>query len=94
MKFLRNLVLVIIAIIILGGVAIAILYQNKNKEKTEFTNDVRKNSSGNYVTLSEGQTHYEADGQDSGKVVISMALAFPIIFGMVHLSTWLTRVLK
>ena len=70
MKFLRNLVLVIIAIIILGGVAIAILYQNKNKEKTEFTNDVRKNSSGNYVTLSEGQTHYEADGQDSGKVVI------------------------
>lgn len=70
MKLLKNLILVIIAIIILGGVAIAILYQNRNKEKTEFTNDVRKNSSGSYVTLSEGQTHYEADGQDSGKVVI------------------------
>ncbi|MBD1394976.1 alpha/beta fold hydrolase [Mucilaginibacter glaciei] len=70
MKFLKNLIVTVIALLIFAVAAIALLYFVKNKEHKEISPLVRKNTNGSYVTLNLGQTHYEIDGQDTGKVVI------------------------
>lgn len=70
MKILKNLLISLLALLIFVVAALAIVYFIKNKETKEITNEVRKNTNGSYVTLTMGQTHYELDGQDTGKVVI------------------------
>ena len=70
MKLFKSLLAVLLILLIFSGAALFILYKNKNKETKEITQKVRKNTVGSYVTLTEGQTHYEIDGQDTGKVVI------------------------
>jgi pimeloyl-ACP methyl ester carboxylesterase len=70
MKILKNLLISLLALLIFAVAALAIVYFIKNKETKEITNEVRKNTNGSYVTLTMGQTHYELDGQDTGKVVI------------------------
>lgn len=53
------------------GVAImAAMYFTLNKETKELTYNLRKNTNGLYVETSQGVTHYELDGPDSGKVVV------------------------
>jgi pimeloyl-ACP methyl ester carboxylesterase len=70
MKILKNLLIALLALIIFAVAVLAVLYFIKNKETKELTHEVRKNTGGKYVTLTMGQTHYELDGQDTGKVVI------------------------
>lgn len=70
MKILKNLLISLLALLIFAVAALTIVYLIKNKETKEITNEVRKNTNGSYVPLTMGQTHYELDGQDTGKVVI------------------------
>ncbi|WP_374951713.1 alpha/beta fold hydrolase [Mucilaginibacter sp.] len=71
MKFLKNLLITGIVLVIFAAAALAIVYFVKNKEKKEITPQVRKSvTTGSFITLSLGQTHYELDGQDTGKVVV------------------------
>ncbi|RFZ85483.1 alpha/beta hydrolase [Mucilaginibacter terrenus] len=70
MKFVRNLLLVLLALVVLGGIILAVLYFASDKETKELTYNIRKNTNGSYAELSQGITHYELDGPDSGKVVV------------------------
>lgn len=70
MKFLKNLFWFLVVLIILGAAALYIIYDHFNVEKKEITHELRKNSNGSYVELSQGFTHYEVDGPDTGKVVV------------------------
>ena len=70
MKILKNLLITVLALIFFAVAALAMLYFIKNKETKEITHEVRKNTGGSYEALTMGQTHYELDGQDTGKVVI------------------------
>lgn len=70
MKFLKNLIVTGVALLVFAVAALAVIYFVKNKEKKEISTEVRKNTNGKYVTLSLGQTHYEMDGPDTGKVII------------------------
>ncbi|RFZ94973.1 alpha/beta hydrolase [Mucilaginibacter conchicola] len=70
MKFLRKLLSALLIIIIFGGAALFIIYYFKNIEKKEITHELRKNTNGSYIELSQGFTHYELDGPDTGKLVV------------------------
>ncbi|MFA6085938.1 alpha/beta fold hydrolase [Mucilaginibacter sp.] len=70
MKILKNLLITLLALIFFAVAALVILYFIKNKETKEITHEFRKNTGGSYEALNMGQTHYELDGQDTGKVVI------------------------
>ena len=48
----------------------AVLYFKGNEEKKELTGAERKGTSGQYIKLSQGITHYQLEGPDTGKVVI------------------------
>src|ERR1700712_364259 len=48
----------------------SILYFKGNIEKKDLTDADRKGTSGKYIKLSAGTTHYELAGPDTGKVVI------------------------
>jgi pimeloyl-ACP methyl ester carboxylesterase len=70
MKFLRNLFWFILTLAIIGAVALYITYKHHDIEKEELTKQSRINTAGSYITLSQGVTHYEIGGPDTGKVVI------------------------
>lgn len=70
MKFVKVVLIAILVVIILGGAAAAVIYFVKNKETKALTYNLRKSTNGSYVELSNGVTHYELDGPDSGKVVV------------------------
>ncbi|QHS57644.1 alpha/beta hydrolase [Mucilaginibacter sp. 14171R-50] len=72
MKFLKNLFLIIILLIIFGGAALYIIYDHYNAEKKELTYELRKSTNGSYIDLTHGVTHYELDGPDTGKVVVML----------------------
>lgn len=69
MKFLK-IVLIPVALIAIIVLAINGLYLLVDTEKFTLDEDARKNVAGSFVQLSDGITHYELDGPDSGKVVV------------------------
>lgn len=63
---LRIAVGLLVAILAIG----AATYQWKNPETTTLDAAARTGAPGKFVTLSQGVTHYQVDGPDSGRVVI------------------------
>ena len=70
MRYIKIVLVTVLALVFVAAAAIGVLYFAKNKEKKEITHQVRLNTNGSYLTLNMGQIHYELDGQDTGKVVI------------------------
>lgn len=70
MKLLKTILTVLIILIGVAFIAAAVFYFVKNKEKKELTDVERKGTSGLYIKLSQGITHYQLSGPDTGKVVI------------------------
>ena len=70
MKLLKVIINVVIFLVILITVFSSILYWKGNKEKKQLTDAERKGTTGQYIRLSQGVTHYQLNGNDTGKVVI------------------------
>jgi len=70
MRFLK---LIAIPFIFLAGVTILILgslYLYRDAEKKTLTDADRKKAGGSYIRLSDGITHYQLGGPDTGKTII------------------------
>jgi pimeloyl-ACP methyl ester carboxylesterase len=70
MKILKVIFTTILFLAIITFVYLVIIYKGSDKEKTELTNKERKGTAGQYIKLSQGITHYQLDGPDTGRVVI------------------------
>ncbi len=70
MEFLKKLFWFIVILLVFVAAAGYIIYDHYNVEKKELTYELRKNSNGSYIELTNGVTHYELDGPDTGKVVV------------------------
>jgi len=70
MKIIKLIFYTIIFLAAVTAVFALILYLKGNVEKKELTDDTRKGTPGQYIKLSQGITHYQLDGPDSGKVII------------------------
>jgi len=70
MKVLKLLFSFIIFLAVVTAIFCSILYFKGNKEKKDLTDNERKGTTGQYIKLSQGVTHYQLEGPDSGKVVI------------------------
>ncbi len=70
MKYLKIFLLSLISLLALGVLVGYILYHNANTELLTLDEGARKNVTGSFVQLSDGITHYELAGPDSGKVVV------------------------
>lgn len=66
MRALRFLVVVLVAVLAAAGAAYAV----RNPERATLDAAARAGASGSFVTLSDGVTHYEATGPDSGRVAV------------------------
>jgi len=62
--------LVLVAGFALLAVALAGNYWLKNPEKLELDEAARREAPGRFVRLSDGVTHYQVDGPDTGRVVL------------------------
>jgi len=51
-------------------VALAALYRARDRERAALDDDARRTAPGNFVRLSEGVTHFELSGPDSGRTVV------------------------
>ena len=70
MKIVKVIFSSVIFLAILIAIFCSVLYFKGNKEKKELTGNERKGTSGQYIKLSGGITHYQLAGPDTGKVVI------------------------
>jgi pimeloyl-ACP methyl ester carboxylesterase len=70
MKVLKVIFNTILFLAVISAIFLSVLYFKGNKEKKELTDAERKGTSGQYIKLSAGITHYELAGPDTGKVVI------------------------
>jgi pimeloyl-ACP methyl ester carboxylesterase len=64
------MVTVIAGILIFIIIVLSLFYLLSNREKNSITPDIRAKAPGNYVSLSDGVTHYQIHGPDSGQTVI------------------------
>ncbi|MBK0380933.1 alpha/beta fold hydrolase [Mucilaginibacter segetis] len=70
MRTLKRIFGTLLVLLIFAAAVIAVFYFHFNKETKELSFNIRKGTPGSYVELSHGVTHYELDGQDTGKVVV------------------------
>ena len=70
MKLLKIFLASILGLLIIAFAAGYILYLKSNTEVLTLDEAARKNVSGSFVQLTDGVTHYELAGPDSGKVVV------------------------
>jgi pimeloyl-ACP methyl ester carboxylesterase len=70
MKKIKSLLLSLSIIIILTGAGFYIFFIAKNQEVKKMDAAARVNVSGQFITLTDGITHYESAGADTGKIVI------------------------
>jgi pimeloyl-ACP methyl ester carboxylesterase len=70
MKYLKIFLLVLAALLLLVILVGAVLFSRANTELYSLDEAARKNVTGSFIQLSEGITHYELAGPDSGKVVV------------------------
>ncbi|HEX8943381.1 MAG TPA: alpha/beta hydrolase [Gemmatimonadaceae bacterium] len=63
----RSSVGVLVALLVMGVTA---FYAARNPERQDLNDAARKGASGQFVRLSEGVTHYELSGPDSGRVIV------------------------
>ncbi|MBV6522640.1 MAG: 2-hydroxy-6-oxo-6-phenylhexa-2,4-dienoate hydrolase [Gemmatimonadaceae bacterium] len=59
-----------VAILLVIVLASAVAYQIRNPEKRDLDDAARQNAPGRFVALSDGITHYDVAGPDTGKRVI------------------------
>jgi pimeloyl-ACP methyl ester carboxylesterase len=72
-RFLKWLALLVLLLALAGFVA----YRVKDPEKHSISDEARRQAPGRFVRLSQGVTHYEIAGPDSGDVVV-LAAAFSV----------------
>jgi pimeloyl-ACP methyl ester carboxylesterase len=70
MKIFKVIAVTILFLLISVSILIGCLYFFKDREKKEITDTDRKNAGGQYIMLSQGNTHYQIAGPDTGKTVI------------------------
>lgn len=70
MKYLKYSLFILVALCALGIFIGYILYRNANTEIHTLDEAARKNVPGSFISLSDGITHYELAGPDTGKVVV------------------------
>ena len=70
MKYLRIILFSVFTLVIIGIVVAYIQYRSANTELYELDEAARKSASGRFVQLSDGYTHFEMSGPDTGKVVV------------------------
>jgi pimeloyl-ACP methyl ester carboxylesterase len=70
MKIFRIIFITFLFLLIAAATVLTVIYKGKNTEKKELTDAERKGTTGQYIKLSQGITHYEIAGPDTGKVVI------------------------
>lgn len=70
MKILKRILFVLLILVIGAAIYLWIRFSIYNQETKTITDDVRKTASGQFVKLSEGFTHYQIGGADTGQVVI------------------------
>src|SRR5690348_16826332 len=56
--------------IVVACAALFAFYENRNPEKRTLDDAARRTAPGKFVRLSDGMTHYELSGPDSGTTVI------------------------
>jgi pimeloyl-ACP methyl ester carboxylesterase len=59
-----------LAVVALAGVGLLAFYVARNPERRSLDDAARKNTTGRFVGLSDGVTHYELSGPDTGRVVV------------------------
>jgi len=70
MKKVRTILFSLLSIIVVAGISLSIVYKIRNVETKTMNKDSRKNTTGTFIQLTDGITHYEASGIDTGKTVI------------------------
>lgn len=70
MKLLKLIFTTIIFFAFVSSTFVAILYWKANMEQKQLTDEDRKTATGQFIKLSQGISHYEIGGPDTGKVVI------------------------
>ena len=70
MRWIKPILLILFVLIAATAIYYWIKFSANNIEKHTMNDEARKNVSGQFIKLTDGITHYEAGGADSGKVVI------------------------
>lgn len=60
----------ILLLLLIFAIGLTAYYCYKNSEKATLTATDRNGTSGNYISLSDGITHYQLSGPDTGQVVV------------------------
>lgn len=70
MKIVRAIFISLLSILVLALLVAFILYTVKNPEVKTLDDAARKNAPGSFAQLSQGVTHYQLQGPDTGKLVV------------------------
>ncbi|WP_428330762.1 alpha/beta fold hydrolase [Mucilaginibacter sp.] len=70
MKILKLSFITLLFLLAAAAIVLTVVYKGKDKEKKDLTDKERKATTGQYIKLSQGITHYQLTGPDTGKVVI------------------------
>lgn len=70
MKIIKRLLLILLLIIAVTVIYFWINFSKNNQETKAMNDEARKNVPGQFIKLTNGITHYESGGADTGKVVI------------------------
>src|ERR1017187_5282006 len=70
MKYARIFFTTLLILIIIAISIGYILFRKENTELYSLDESVRKNAPGSFIHLSDGITHYELSGPDTGKLVV------------------------
>lgn len=70
MKIVKRILIILLIGIAATGIYFWIKFASNNQETKTMNDEVRKNVPGQFIKLTNGVTHYEEGGTDTGKVVI------------------------
>lgn len=70
MKFIRIIFFTIIILSVFLAIALGVIYESLHGEKKTLTDAIQKAAGGNYVQLTDGVTHHQLGGPDTGQVVV------------------------
>ncbi len=70
MKLLKVIFTTILFLAVIASIYFVIIYKKSDMEKKPLMDEDRKGTTGQYIKLSQGVTHYQIDGPDTGQVII------------------------
>lgn len=70
MKIIKRILIMLLIGITATGIYFWVKFNSNNQEKKTMNDEARKNVPGQFIKLTNGVTHYEEGGVDTGKVVI------------------------